>query len=169
MRSSSALTGARPASADECGTHLVASAQFAAVSSITVQQARFLNRRAERLQGQNSPMRDTPSQSHGFRKRTARIKADALPLSSLDASAEDQRRMRETVGLFSSTDSRDELGIGIGIGQTRDALSDTLFPGTSVLSARARCRQGGQQRAASQLIDTGVSACLRRPEADDAL
>ena len=39
-------------------------------------------------------------------------------LSWLDASAEDQSRMREIVGLFSSKDSRDEIGIGI-----RDALS----------------------------------------------
>lgn len=54
--------------------------------------------------------------------------------SWLDASAEDQRRMREIVGLFSQSDSRDELGIG----QIRDALSDTLFPGTSVLITRAR-------------------------------
>lgn len=55
-------------------------------------------------------------------------------LTWLDASAEDQRRMREIVGLFSTTDSRDELGIG----QIRDTLSDTLFPGTSVLITRAR-------------------------------
>lgn len=42
--------------------------------------------------------------------------------------------MREIVGLFNNTDSRDELGIG----QIRDALSDALFPGTSVLLTRAR-------------------------------
>lgn len=52
----------------------------------------------------------------------------------LDASSEDQRRMREIVNLFSERDSRDELGIG----QIRDALSDTLFPGTSTLLTRAR-------------------------------
>lgn len=52
----------------------------------------------------------------------------------LDASTEDQRRMREIVNLFSERDSRDELGIG----QVRDALSDTLFPGTSTLLGRAR-------------------------------
>lgn len=52
----------------------------------------------------------------------------------LDASSEDQRRMREIVNLFSEHDSRDELGIG----QIRDALSDTLFPGTSTLLTRAR-------------------------------
>ena len=52
----------------------------------------------------------------------------------LDASSEDQRRMREIVNLFSERESRDELGIG----QVRDALSDTLWPGTSTLFTRAR-------------------------------
>ncbi len=36
--------------------------------------------------------------------------------------------------MFSQPDSRDELGLG----SIRDALSDTLFPGTSVLLTRAR-------------------------------
>jgi hypothetical protein len=36
--------------------------------------------------------------------------------------------------LFSQTESRDELGIG----QIRDAFSDLLFPGTSVVQTRAR-------------------------------
>lgn len=52
----------------------------------------------------------------------------------LDASREDQRRMREIVNLFSQSESRDELGIG----QIRDAFSDSLFPGTSTLHTRAR-------------------------------
>ncbi len=52
----------------------------------------------------------------------------------LDASSEDQRRMREIVNLFSERESRDELGIG----QVRDALSDMLWPGTSTLLTRAR-------------------------------
>ncbi|ALI28815.1 hypothetical protein XA26_50200 [Mycolicibacterium fortuitum] len=52
----------------------------------------------------------------------------------LDASSEDQRRMREIVNLFSERESRDELGIG----QVRDALSDLLWPGTSTLFTRAR-------------------------------
>ncbi len=42
--------------------------------------------------------------------------------------------MREIVSLFTERESRDELGIG----QVRDALSDTLFPGTSTLLTRAR-------------------------------
>ncbi len=52
----------------------------------------------------------------------------------LDASREDQRRMREIVNLFAQHESRDELGIG----QVRDAFSDRLFPGTSTLHTRAR-------------------------------
>ncbi|MEN4447991.1 DUF6361 family protein [Mycobacterium sp. SM3041] len=52
----------------------------------------------------------------------------------LDASSDDQRRMREIVNLFSERESRDELGIG----QVRDALSDMLWPGTSTLFTRAR-------------------------------
>lgn len=52
----------------------------------------------------------------------------------LDASGDDQRRMREIVNLFRLSESRDELGIG----QVRDAFSDSLFPGTSTLQTRAR-------------------------------
>lgn len=52
----------------------------------------------------------------------------------LDASSEDQRRMREIIRLFEQRESRDELGLS----QFRDALSDGLFPGTSVLLTRAR-------------------------------
>jgi Family of unknown function (DUF6361) len=52
----------------------------------------------------------------------------------LDASREDQRRMREIVNLFTQSESRDELGLG----QVRDTFSDALFPGTSTLHTRAR-------------------------------
>jgi Family of unknown function (DUF6361) len=52
----------------------------------------------------------------------------------LDQSAEQQRRARELVRLFSDTESRDELGIG----QIRDVYSNRLFPGTSVIQTRAR-------------------------------
>ena len=55
-------------------------------------------------------------------------------LAWLDYSEADQRRAREIVRMFSQPESRDELGLG----QIRDALSDTLFPGTSVLLTRAR-------------------------------
>jgi len=55
-------------------------------------------------------------------------------LAWLDYSEADQRRARDIIAMFSQAESRDELGLG----QIRDALSDTLFPGTSVLLTRAR-------------------------------
>lgn len=55
-------------------------------------------------------------------------------LAWLDYSEADQRRAREIVSMFLQPESRDELGIG----RIRDALSDTLFPGTSFLLTRAR-------------------------------
>jgi hypothetical protein len=58
----------------------------------------------------------------------------ASALSWLDFSAEEQRRIREMLRLFEEKESRD----GLGIGQVRDAFSDLLFPGTSVLLTRAR-------------------------------
>lgn len=73
----------------------------------------------------------------------------ASGLSWLDSSRDDQQRIRELLKLFSDTESRDELGIG----QVRDAFSDLLFPGTSVLQTRARyllivpwCYQEAQRR-----------------------
>lgn len=58
----------------------------------------------------------------------------ASQLAWLDYSEDDQRHAREILKLFSQQESRDELGIGA----IRDALSDALFPGTSVLLTRAR-------------------------------
>jgi hypothetical protein len=55
-------------------------------------------------------------------------------LAWLDSSRADQQRMRELLKMFSEQESRDELGIG----QVRDAFSELLFPGTSVLHTRAR-------------------------------
>ena len=55
-------------------------------------------------------------------------------LAWLDHSAAEQQRAREIIRFFSQPESRDELGLG-GI---RDALSNTLFPGTSMLLTRAR-------------------------------
>ncbi|MCB1273307.1 MAG: hypothetical protein KDB25_02785 [Leucobacter sp.] len=52
----------------------------------------------------------------------------------LDASSEEQRKMRDIIQLFTERESRDELGIG----QLRSAISDGLFPGTTVLLTRAR-------------------------------
>lgn len=58
----------------------------------------------------------------------------ASTLSWLDYTDEDQRRARELIALFSETESRDELGVG----SVRDALSELMFPGTSVIQTRAR-------------------------------
>jgi hypothetical protein len=55
-------------------------------------------------------------------------------LAWLDFSEDEQRRARELLALFSEHDTRDELGIGT----VRDALSDAMFPGTSVIQTRAR-------------------------------
>jgi hypothetical protein len=52
----------------------------------------------------------------------------------LDTTAEEQRIARELIALFTQIESRDELGIG----QVRDAFSESLFPGTSVIQTRAR-------------------------------
>ncbi|KGN29909.1 hypothetical protein N802_10190, partial [Knoellia sinensis KCTC 19936] len=52
----------------------------------------------------------------------------------LDTTVEEQRLARDLIALFSETESRDELGLG----QIRDAFSDLLFPGVSVVQTRAR-------------------------------
>jgi hypothetical protein len=52
----------------------------------------------------------------------------------LDADAGERRRMLEVIDLFREPGTVDELGIGA----VRDALSDMLFPGTSVLHTRLR-------------------------------
>ncbi|MDF8265171.1 DUF6361 family protein [Luteipulveratus flavus] len=52
----------------------------------------------------------------------------------LDTSAEQRRQAYEIARLFTQLESRDELGIGT----VRDAFSNLLFPGTSVLLTRAR-------------------------------
>lgn len=52
----------------------------------------------------------------------------------LDSTPAEQKAARELVAMFSDKESRDELGIG----PIRDAFSDLLFPGTSVLQTRAR-------------------------------
>lgn len=52
----------------------------------------------------------------------------------LDATLDEQKAARELIAMFSDKESRDELGIG----PIRDAFSDLLFPGTSVLQTRAR-------------------------------
>ncbi len=58
----------------------------------------------------------------------------ASSLAWLDFSEAEQRRAREIVQLFTQRESRDELGIGV----VRDAFSNLLFPGVSVIHTRAR-------------------------------
>src|SRR5258708_22388123 len=55
-------------------------------------------------------------------------------VSWLDHSEDDQRRVREMLQLFSDKEAVDVLGIGT----VRDAISNSLFPGTSVIQTRAR-------------------------------
>ncbi|QGF22604.1 DUF6361 family protein [Raineyella fluvialis] len=52
----------------------------------------------------------------------------------LDTSAEEQRRVREVIALFTQKDTLDELGIG----QIRDVFSDALFPGITTIQTRAK-------------------------------
>ena len=58
----------------------------------------------------------------------------ASVLNWLDVSAEQQRRVRDIIRMFEEPGTRDELGIG----PLRDAFSELLFPGTSVIQTRAR-------------------------------
>jgi hypothetical protein len=55
-------------------------------------------------------------------------------LSWLDSSSASRRQALEVIKLFEEKGTVDEIGIG----SVRDALSDSLFPGTSVLQTRAR-------------------------------
>ena len=87
-------------------------------------------------------------------------------LAWLDYSEADQRRAREIVRMFSQPESRDELGLG----QIRDALSDTLFPGTSVLLIRARYllfvpwlyHEGSRRRRQGSQLSSWVDTQERR-------
>ena len=87
-------------------------------------------------------------------------------LAWLDYSEADQRRAQEIVRMFSQPESRDELGLG----QIRDALSDTLFPGTSVLLTRARYllfvpwfyREGARRRHQGSQLSSWVGTQERR-------
>lgn len=54
--------------------------------------------------------------------------------SWLDHDETERRRMQEVIELFRERDTVDELGVG----SVRDAFSNLLFPGTSVLHTRAR-------------------------------
>ena len=87
-------------------------------------------------------------------------------LAWLDYSEADQRRAREIIAMFSQQESRDELGLG----RIRDALSDALFPGTSVLLTRARYflfvpwlfREGARHRYQGARLSSWVDQQERR-------
>ena len=87
-------------------------------------------------------------------------------LAWLDYSEADQRRAREIIAMFSQQESRDELGLG----RIRDALSDALFPGTSVLLTRARYflfvpwlfREGARHRYQEARLSSWVDQQERR-------
>src|SRR6476620_727321 len=55
-------------------------------------------------------------------------------LKWLDFSRDEQNRVVEIIRLFTQPESRDELGIGV----VRDAFSNLMFPGVSVIPTRAR-------------------------------
>jgi hypothetical protein len=55
-------------------------------------------------------------------------------MSWVDYSSAERLHMRQAVALFEEKETRDELGIG----PIRDAIADTLFPGTSVIQTRLR-------------------------------
>jgi hypothetical protein len=82
-----------------------------------------------------SPVR--PMSQDGYGTSTARLVKGGSGLSSfgwLDTDADQRRRMLEVVDLFRDQGTVDEIGIGT----VRDALSNSLFPGTSVLHTRLR-------------------------------
>jgi hypothetical protein len=93
-------------------------------------------------------------------------------LTWLATSADEQRRMQDLLGIFRDTESRDELGIG----QIRDAFSDTLFPGTSVLHTRARyllfvpwCYQTTDGRRTIRQVERRLVTVLQDAGATDGL
>jgi hypothetical protein len=99
-------------------------------------------------------------------------------ISWLDHSEEDQRRVREMLRLFEDTDTVDDLGIGT----VRDAISNALFPGTSVIQTRARyflfvpwLFRRAEQRHPQQLVakatdmERNLIEALRAGDATDGL
>ena len=91
-------------------------------------------------------------------------------LTWLDVSAEQQRRVRDMIRLFEEPGTRDELGVG----PVRDAFSELLFPGTSVIQTRARYflfvpwhfqeaqRRGLRGQALLQRVDRGERQLIER-------
>jgi hypothetical protein len=79
----------------------------------------------------------------------------ASTVAWLESSADERRRAREVVTLFTQRDSRDGLGIGLGL--IRDALGDTMFPRSA--SDRPALATSGSCRGSSK-------RCLRHPGGD---
>ena len=52
----------------------------------------------------------------------------------VDFAEKDRQRILEAIKMFQESDTRDELGIGT----IRDAFSNLLFPGTSIIQTRAK-------------------------------
>ncbi|MDO8144515.1 DUF6361 family protein [Isoptericola sp. 178] len=81
----------------------------------------------------------------------------------LDVDAQQRQKMLEVVDLFREQGTVDDLGVGT----IRDAISDLLFPGTSVLHTRLRYVlfvPWLMQRAAHKSSPTEMSAEFRRLE-----
>lgn len=58
----------------------------------------------------------------------------ASTVSWIDFDSASQQRAQRMMALFRERDTRDELGLG----SIRDAISDSLFPGTSIIQTRLR-------------------------------
>ena len=71
-----------------------------------------------------------------WQRRDAASLGNTMPstFAWLDTSAEEQRKIRELVALFTEKETLDALGIG----QIRDVFSNAMFPGLSVIQTRAR-------------------------------
>ncbi|WP_417235292.1 DUF6361 family protein [Arthrobacter sp.] len=91
----------------------------------------------------------------------------AMPsvIAWLDASSAETSRMRELVKLFEVPESIDDLAIG----QFRDIISNSLFPGTSVLHVAARylllvpwCYQTASSAKSGELLRTTGELTERR-------
>lgn len=86
-------------------------------------------------------------------------------ISWLDASSAETSRMRELIHFFEVSESVDDLAIG----QFRDSISNSLFPGTSVLHVAARylllvpwCIQSAGHAKTGDRIRTGGEQAERK-------
>lgn len=115
---------------------------------------------ARRTQGEHAARHNSgsvPSMGNGI----------AMPsvIAWLDASSAETSRMRELVKLFEMPESVDDLAIG----QFRDIISNSLFPGTSVLHVAARylllvpwCYQASSHAKSGELLRATSEQTERR-------